>query len=126
MIQFVSLNKKYQIYLIRNRKKKYMKPKIVCLCGSTKFKKAFEVATLNETLAGNIVLSVGCYMHADHIPISAQDKILLDELHLKKIDLADEILVLNKNGYIGESTKCEIKYAKSQGKHIRYWEKKEK
>lgn len=97
-------------------------PKIICLCGSTKFKTAFEKAVLEETLHGNIVLSVGCYMHHDTIPISKKQKILLDELHLKKIDLSSEIFVLNVGGYVGKSTSNEIAYAKKTNKKIRYLE----
>lgn len=96
------------------------KPKIVCLCGSTKFKKAYQDANLAETLLGHIVLSVGCYIHADRINLSPDQKALLDELHLWKIKLADEILVLNVGGYIGESTEKEIKFAKKLKKKIRY------
>jgi len=103
-----------------------VKPKIVCLCGSTRFREAFELANFNETLAGNIVLTVGCYTHAQGLfglPFISSDlKTQLDELHLRKIDLADEVLVLNKDGYIGDSTTHEIKYAKSHDKPIRYLE----
>lgn len=97
-------------------------PKIICLCGSTKFKAAFEKANFEETLKGNIVLSVGCYMHHDSIPITPSQKLMLDNLHLKKIDLSDEILILNINGYIGYSTHNEIQYAKKKGKRIRFLE----
>jgi len=93
---------------------------IVCLCGSTKFRKAFESANLTETLKGNIVLSVGCFMHHDSIIITPEEKEKLDELHLRKIDLADEILVINQGNYIGLSTTNEIKYAQSQKKPVRY------
>jgi len=95
-----------------------IKPKIICLCGSTKFKDTYEKITLRETLKGKIVLSVGCFMHYDNINITEKQKNILDELHLRKIDLADEILVLNVNKYIGESTRNEIEYAKSLGKKI--------
>jgi len=95
-------------------------PTIVCLCGSTKFRKAFESANLTETLKGNIVLSVGCFMHHDSIIITPEEKEKLDELHLRKIDLADEILVINPDNYIGDSTRNEIKYAQSRAKKIRY------
>lgn len=95
-------------------------PVIVCLCGSTKFKNAFIEATRRETLAGKIVLSVGCYMHADNIPITQEQKIALDELHKRKIDLCDEVLVLDVGGYIGASTADEIEYAQKHNKSIRY------
>lgn len=98
------------------------KPKIVCLCGSTKFKEAFEKANFDETMKGNIVLSVGCFMHKDKIPITEDQKIKLDELHKRKIDLADEVFVLNVNSYIGESTESEIDYAFTHAKKVRYLE----
>ncbi len=89
----------------------------------------FQSANLSETLAGRIVLSVGCntksgadifkyYEYEDMIALKGK----LDELHKRKIDLADEVLVLNVGGYIGESTRSEIDYATQAGKPIRYWE----
>ena len=95
--------------------------KIVCLCGSTRFKKEFEEANKEETLLGNIVLSVGVFGHSDGIKLEEHQKKELDNLHLKKIDISDEILVLNVDGYIGSSTKSEIKYAEFTGKKIRYY-----
>lgn len=97
-------------------------PKIVCLCGSTKFKEEFEKVNMKETLNGNIVLSVGCFDHHDKINIGEKQKNELAVLHNKKIDMADEVFVLNVKGYIGESTSNEIKYAKEIGKPIRYLE----
>lgn len=101
-----------------------MTPTIVCLCGSTRFKREFIEANFKETMAGKIVLSVGWFGHADgdiYTPTD-EEKARLDELHLKKIDLADEVLVINVNSYIGESTSRELAYAKLSGKRIRYWE----
>lgn len=95
---------------------------VVCLCGSTKFKAEFEQKTLELTLNGMIVLSVGCFMHKDSIPITEEQKIKLDELHKRKIDLCDTVFVINKNGYIGESTFSEIIYAKNKNKNIIYLE----
>lgn len=97
-------------------------PKIVCLCGSTKFKAQFEEANKQETLKGNIVLSVGFFGHQEAIPPDEETKQALDNLHLKKIDLADEVLVINPNQYIGASTRQEIAYATKLGKPIRYLE----
>jgi len=106
-----------------------VKPKIVCLCGSTKFTDAFTRAQLEETLAGKIVLTIGCNMKSDVeifgrlSPEEFNDiKVRLDELHKRKIDLADEVLVLNVGGYIGESTASEIAYTQKLGKPIRYLE----
>jgi hypothetical protein len=99
------------------------KPKIVCLCGSTRFLEAFRKAEFDETLAGNIVLTIGCDTKSDELLILGPEvKLMLDELHLKKIDLADEVLILNVGGYIGESTRRELNYAHSQNKPIRFLE----
>jgi len=104
-------------------------PKIICLCGSTRFAGAYQTANLTETLMGNIVLSIGCNTHSDNElfhRLSEEElnkvKQNLDELHKRKIDLSDEILVLNVDGYIGESTRSEIEYAEKIGKSIRYLE----
>ena len=104
-------------------------PPILCLCGSTRFSEAFRRANLQETLAGNIVLSVGCDTKGDDdlfadMPQAERVRIKarLDVLHLAKIDLADEVLVLNVGGYIGESTRREVLYAQRRGKSVRYLE----
>lgn len=104
-------------------------PIIVCLCGSTRFSSAYQEANLRETLDGKIVLTIGCDMKSDSEIFKnmksdelEEIKKSLDNLHLRKIDLADEILVLNVDGYIGESTKREIEYAEKNNKKIRYLE----
>lgn len=103
------------------------RPTIVCLCGSTRFSEAFRQANLNETLKGKIVLTIGCDMRADADLFKDLDEVQrqwvkaqLDELHLRKIDLADEVMVLNVDGYIGESTRREIVYAILHKKGIRW------
>jgi len=107
---------------------KLERPKIVCLCGSTRFKDAFDEANYQETMAGKIVLSVGFYMHAtgnkhgESIGSTLEQKVALDELHKRKIDLADEVFVLNVGGYIGESTQSELDYALAHGKFVRFLE----
>ena len=105
------------------------RPTIVCLCGSTRFGWAFQKAQLEETLAGNIVLTIGCDMRSDdelfgHMTEETKALIKqgLDNLHLRKIDLADEVFILNVGGYIGESTRNELEYAKKLGKRIRFLE----
>ena len=119
-------------------------PKIVCLCGSTKFKEEFQEQNRQETIAGHIVLSVGTFAHreaqetarfAATIPghpgvgLSPEEflgrdvKQMLDDLHKRKIDLADEILVLNVDGYIGHSTASEIAYAYRTQKPVRWLSK---
>ncbi len=113
---------------MQQRERVEKRPRIVCLCGSTRFKDAFDEANYQETMAGKIVLSVGFYMHATdnqhggHIGATPEQKIALDELHKRKIDLADEVLILNVGGYIGESTQSELDYATESGKIIRYLE----
>jgi hypothetical protein len=106
-------------------------PRIVCLCGSTRFFEAFMKANYEETLAGKIALSVGFYVHSsgqahgEQVGCTPEQKRTLDELHLRKIDLADEVLILNVDGYIGPSTSRELAYARKQGKLIRFLEPNE-
>jgi hypothetical protein len=101
-------------------------PKIVCLCGSTRFYEAFQKANYEETMKGNIVLSVGFYPHSStqahgqEIGITPEQKEDLDRLHFRKIDMADEVLILNVEGYIGESTARELNYARNLGKRVRF------
>ena len=98
-------------------------PIIVCLCGSGRFREAFGAAEYNETLAGKIVLTIGC--NTKDVARSADlahHKPMLDELHKRKIDLADEVLILNVGGYIGESTRSELDYALAHGKTVRFLE----
>ena len=121
------LRKALSVILAECEKRRQL-PKIVCLCGSTRFKEAFDEANYQETMRGNIILSVGFFMHAsgnkhgEGIGATPEQKIALDELHKRKIDLADEILVLNVDNYIGSSTRSEIEYATEHGKPITYLE----
>lgn len=112
--------------LIRAPRKLLCWPEIICLCGSTRFYEAFRQANLRETLAGKIVLSIGCDTKSDADLFGVEDtvalKVRLDWLHKRKIDLADTILILNVNGYIGASTKSELEYAKRLGKRILFLE----
>ena len=94
--------------------------KVITLCGSTRFKKEFEEVNKKLTLEGNIVISVGCFGHSGDV-FSDEQKIMLDDIHKRKIDMADEIFVINKDGYIGSSTRSEIEYAKSKEKAVRYF-----
>lgn len=105
------------------------RPTVTVLCGSTRFYDAFQEANYDLTMAGRIVLSVGFYPHAkaehghgEGVGHDSAEKVALDELHKRKIDLADEVYVLNVGGYIGESTRGEIDYAESLGRPIRYLE----
>ena len=96
---------------------------IVTLCGSTKFKDEFLKTQKELTLKGYIVISVGLFGHSgDNEVFSDGVKEMLDDMHKAKIDLADAIFVINVDGYIGESTKNEIEYAKKHNKEIFYLE----
>ena len=104
--------------------------KIVTLCGSTKFKKEFLEVQKKLTLLGYIVISVGLFGHSGDSEVwenmdegtLTKTKSMLDDMHKRKIDLSDMIYVINVGGYIGESTRSEIEYAKSTGKEVHYLE----
>ena len=99
------------------------KYKVVTLCGSTRFKDEFIEAQKRLTLAGNIVISVGLFGHSGDDEVWAEGtKEMLDDMHKRKIDMADEIYVINVGGYIGSSTRSEIEYAKKNGREVRYLE----
>lgn len=97
--------------------------KVITLCGSTKFKEQFLAAQKRLTLEGNIVISVGLFGHSGDDEVWTEGtKAMLDDMHKRKIDMADEIFVINVGGYIGESTRSEIAYAESQGIAVKYLE----
>lgn len=99
------------------------KYKVITLCGSTRFKDEFLRVQKELTLKGIIVISVGLFGHSGDSEVWEEGtKEMLDDMHKRKIDMADEIYVINKNGYIGESTRSEIEYAKQHGKTIHYLE----
>ena len=106
------------------------KYKVVTLCGSTRFREQFMKAQKDLTLQGYIVISVGLYGHAGDQEVwenmdegtLTKTKEMLDDMHKRKIDMADEIFVVNVGGYIGDSTKSEIKYAHEHGKAVKYLE----
>ena len=99
------------------------KYKVITLCGSTKFKDDFIRVQKELTLQGNIVISVGLFGHSgDGEAFTEDTKKMLDDMHKRKIDMADEIFVINKDGYIGQSTRSEIDYAKSTNKKVNYME----
>jgi len=99
--------------------------RIITLCGSTKFKAQFEQANAYLTLQGNIVMSVAFFEQSEGYEITEQQAELLGEIHFKKIDLSDEIFVIDVGGYIGDSTKKEIDYAQKKGKTIRFYSRGE-
>lgn len=102
---------------------------IVTLCGSTRFRDQFLEAQKRLTLAGNIVISVGLFGHAGDAEVwegmdegtLTATKRMLDDMHLRKIDMADEVFVVDPGGYIGDSTRAEIAYAERRGLLVRYW-----
>ena len=97
--------------------------KVITLCGSTRFKEEFLEAQKRLTLEGNVVISVGLFGHSGDNEVWTEGvKDMLDRQHLAKIDLADEIFVINVGGYIGDSTRREIAYAEFKGKTISYLE----
>jgi hypothetical protein len=122
------------------------RPKVVTLCGSTRFYQQFQEANYRLTMDGHIVLSVGHYprtqlqlvtidggmgpqeamvpvaVHGEHVGCTPEQKVKLDELHKRKIDLSDEVYVLNVGGYVGESTRSEIDHAVGRGIPVRYLE----
>ena len=104
--------------------------KVITFCGSTRFKDAFMEAQKRLTLEGNIVISVGLFGHSGDNEVwenmdegtLTKTKEMLDDMHKRKIDMADEIFVINVGGYIGSSTRSEIVYAEAAGKPVRYLE----
>ena len=106
--------------------------KVVTLCGSTRFKEEFMEAQKRLTLEGKIVISVGLFGHSGDSEVwegmdegtLTRTKEMLDDMHKRKIDMADEIFVINVGGYIGESTASEIAYAKAAGKAVSYLEER--
>ena len=105
---------------IDNMQGKY---KVITLCGSTRFRGEFMEAQKRLTLEGNIVISVGLFGHSGDDEVWTEGtKEMLDDMHKRKIDMADEIFVINVGGYIGSSTRSEIEYAHAHGKPVKYLE----
>ena len=106
---------------------------VVTLCGSTRFKDEFMKEQKRLTLEGKIVISVGLFGHSGDSEVwegmsedtLTKTKEMLDDMHKRKIDMADSIHVINVGGYIGSSTKSEIEYAKNHNKKITYLENRE-
>jgi hypothetical protein len=105
------------------------KPKVICLCGSTRFTSQMLIKQWELTKQGYVVLS-WCALPNDyfndgdttHIGDKEGVKVIVDEVHKRKIDLADEILVINVNDYIGDSTKSEVEYAMRNNKPVKWLE----
>ncbi len=100
---------------------------VITLCGSTRFKEQYLETQKRLTLEGNIIISVGLFGHSgDDETWEPGIKEMLDNMHKRKIDMADGIYVINVGGYIGESTRSEIEYAKAHGKEVKYLEDPQK
>lgn len=103
-----------------------MTPRIICLCGSSRFIEHMAVLAWELEKGGAIVLSLHLLpasypgVAPDHQAEAEGIAAQMDELHLRKIDLADSVLVVNVGGYIGDSTRREIAYASAHGKPISY------
>lgn len=106
------------------------RPKVLTLCGSSRFPEAFAIANAHLSMLGYVVISLGLFGHADE-PMgskflvsdgieTSEAKQRLDQLHFRKIDISDGIFVVNVGGYVGSSTKREIEYAKKAGKAVTY------
>lgn len=99
--------------------------KVVTICGSTRFKDDIQRARERETLNGHMVLGPDVFLHEESEDIPPGwtirvDREMLEELHLAKINVCDEVLVVNPNGYIGESTARQIMHARDIGRPVRY------
>lgn len=128
-----SIGKKIQYYsLDKNINKPITKFPVITLCGSTKFKDKFEEVRKDLTSKGNIVINLGTYEHSGDSEVwegepenaYTKTKLMIDEMQLQKINMADKVMIINVGGYIGESTAKQIEYAKSIGKDILYLEER--
>lgn len=99
-----------------------IRPPIVTICGSTRFKEAHLEAMKMLEDEGYAVFMVGCFMHADGVPVTPEQKVAYDLLHRQKVEMSDWIYVLNVDGYIGESTANEIRHARRHGVGVRFLE----
>jgi hypothetical protein len=104
--------------------KEELKPKVVCYCGSLRFIEKFKEVEYQSVIDGNIALLPCCMFVGIQREYGAESdyKKKADELHKRKIDICDEVFVLNVGGYIGESTRSEIDYAISINKPVKYLE----
>lgn len=108
--------------LEKEKRKMNERPKIICFLGSTKFKNHEMGCAQRETLRGHVVLMHGFFHHVDMVPISNAQKTMLDKLMMWKIEMADEVYIINVNGYVGDTTARGIEYAKKLGKTVRWLE----
>ena len=113
----------FPLHLEIKTKAPIKEPTVVCLCGSVRFSPVFQEVAFREALAGHIVLTVECEVVDGVVrDLDLGARLLFDNLHRRKIDLADEVLVINVGGYVGSSTRSEIEYAERLGKPVRWLE----
>lgn len=98
------------------------RPEVVCLVGSTRFKREYEMMNRALTLEGKIVVTVGVFVHSDGEDLSKTQRAQLGLLHLRKIDMADRVMVINPGDYVGEQTAREIVYARQRDKPVSFME----
>lgn len=94
----------------------------ITLCGSTKFRDDFNRLNRDLSLQGHVVYSVAFFVHTEAEAVTPNEKLLLDSIHMRKIAESDRIHVVNPGGYIGESTRREIYFAKVMDKTITFEE----
>lgn len=95
---------------------------IICLIGSSRFRRAFVLEGHRLETTGHLVLCMTFFQHSDNIDVSPEQREILRRVDRKRIDLSDEVCVINVGGYVGEDTRKEIEYAESCGKKITYLE----
>lgn len=96
--------------------------KVITICGSLKFQKEMMIVAEKLVLEGNCVLTP-VYPISENLEKTEEQHEKLKEAHFKRIELSDSVYVINKDNYIGKSTKLEIEYAKKLGKEIIYLER---
>ena len=128
IIQWNACHDDFLTYHLKKMGERVDRPKIICLCGSSRFIDQIAIMGWMLEKEGAIVLGLHLLpanypdVQPNHQAEAEGLKEKMDELHKRKIDLADEILIMNVNGYIGESTRSEIEYTKKLGKPIKYLE----
>ena len=97
-----------------------MRRRVVAIIGSSKFKDQHLGVGQRETLRGKVVLLTGFWHHVDRVPITTEQKESIDSLTRDKIEMADEVIVVNVHGYVGQSTQRAIEHARDLGKPLTY------
>ena len=93
---------------------------VVTLCGPMRFREEFLRLDAELTLTGHVVLTPTALDPATELDV--EERARLGRIHLQKIAMADEVLVVNVGGYVGESTRREIEHARSRGVAVSFLE----